>query len=123
MFSIQWEGLLNIPMLIYAINFVIAFIVIFLERKNPSATLAWIMVLFMLPGVGIFLYFILSQNISRQRIFRLTNSEASVLDNTLNDQIDDIKNHRYSFNNPEFGEMARYDPASSKILGIIFHTG
>lgn len=101
MFSIQWNELLNIPMAIYAVNFIIAFAIIFLERKNPSASLAWIMVLFMLPGVGIFLYMLLSQNISRQRIFKLTNYEAFVIDGALNDQINDIKNNNFVFTNPE----------------------
>ncbi len=101
MFSIEWISLIQIPVVIYAINFMIAFAVIFLERKNPSATLAWIMVLFMLPGVGIFLYLLLSQNISRQRIFSLSNYEASVLDDALNDQIESIKNGEYVFTNCE----------------------
>jgi cardiolipin synthase len=101
LFSIEWISLIKIPVVIYAINFMIAFVIIFLERKNPSATLAWIMVLFMLPGVGIFLYFLLSQNISRQRIFRLSNYEASVLDSTLNDQIQSMQSGEYMFTNQE----------------------
>ncbi|HZK01679.1 MAG TPA: cardiolipin synthase [Anaerovoracaceae bacterium] len=101
MLTIEWAGLLNIPVVIYAINFVIAFVIIFLERKNPAASLAWIMVLFMLPGAGIFLYLLLSQNISRQRIFKLSNYEASVIDSALNDQIKDINDGNYNFTNRE----------------------
>lgn len=99
MYSFDWVNILNIPVLIYAINFMIAFVIIFLERKNPSATLAWIMVLFMLPGVGIFLYALLSQNISRQKIFKISNYEASVLDSALHDQIRQIEKNEYIFNN------------------------
>lgn len=99
MLSFEWPGLLNIPVVIYAINFMIAFAIIFLERKNPSASLAWIMVLFMLPGVGIFLYILLSQNISRQKIFRLSTFEAEVIDSALSDQITDIKQGKYIFSN------------------------
>ncbi len=94
-------SLISIPFVIYAINFVIAFAIIFLERKNPSATLAWIMVLFMLPGVGIFLYMLLSQNISRQRIFNLSNYEASAIDNAINDQIRSMSTGEYIFRHCE----------------------
>ena len=101
MYSFEWISLIKIPVVIYAINFMIAFAIIFLERKNPSATLAWIMVLFMLPGVGIFLYLLLSQNISRQRIFNLSNYEASALNSALKDQIQSMKRREYIFTNRE----------------------
>lgn len=101
MFPFEWVSLLNIPVIIYAINFMIAFAIIFLERKNPSASLAWIMVLFMLPGAGIFLYLLLSQNFSRQKLFKVSNFEASVIDSALSDQIQDITDGVFSFANPE----------------------
>ena len=101
MIPIEWISLIKIPLMIYAVNFMIAFVIIFLERKNPSSTLAWIMVLFMLPGVGIFLYFLLSQNIARQKIFKLSSYEANVLDSTLNDQIQSMTEGEYEFTNEE----------------------
>lgn len=106
MFSLNWAGFINIPVVIYAINFMIAFAIIFLERKNPSATLAWIMVLFMLPGVGIFLYLVLSQNIARQKIFNLSTFEASAIDSTINEQIEDMREDRYDFSNRESEKWA-----------------
>jgi cardiolipin synthase len=86
-------------MLLYAVNFVIALTIIFLERKDPSATLAWILILFMVPTVGIVLYFLLSQNISRQRIFRLTKHEESVINHALRDQINALRNNSLIFVN------------------------
>ena len=86
---------------LYALNFIIAFTVIFLERKNPSKTLAWIMVLFLLPGFGIFFYFMFSQNISRQKIFRLTTFEEANISNSLFHQMSDIKNGLFTFARPE----------------------
>lgn len=101
MFPFNWFTIYDIPVVIYIINFIIAFVVIFLERKNPSATLAWIMVLFMLPGFGILSYFLLSQNISRQKIFRLTKYEHEVIDGALHDQIHEMRNKEFPFNNPQ----------------------
>ena len=101
MFSIDWLNLSTIPIIVYAVSFVIALAIIFLERKNPSATLAWIMVLFMLPGFGILLYLMFSQNISRMRIYRLTNNEYFQIAGALRKQIYSIKNKEFEFLNNE----------------------
>ena len=82
---------------IYVVNFFIGFTVIFLERKNPSATLAWIMILFLLPGFGIGLYFLLSQNISKRRIFKMTQHERESLEEPLQGQITALKGDRFLF--------------------------
>jgi len=76
---------------------IIAFTIIFLERKNPSATLAWIMILFLLPVVGILFYFLFSQNLSRKKIFKLTKFEEEVISSSLQTQIAEMKNGSYVF--------------------------
>jgi cardiolipin synthase len=101
MIPIDWPDIAYIPVIIYIINFIIGFVIIFLERKNPSASLAWIMVLFMLPGFGILLYFFLSQNISRQRIFRISNYEHQVITGALHEQICQIQNGELAYVNPQ----------------------
>lgn len=50
-------------------NFVLAFTVIFLERKNASSTWAWLMVLFFIPVLGFILYLIFGRRLSKQNIF------------------------------------------------------
>ncbi|MGI6728125.1 MAG: cardiolipin synthase [Anaerovoracaceae bacterium] len=97
MYVLNWLNMTSIPIIIYTISFLIALAIIFLERKNPSASLAWIMVLFMVPGLGILLYLFLSQNISRKRIFNLTNYENYVLSGALQEQIDSVRNKDYPF--------------------------
>lgn len=42
---------------------------IFMENRNPSSTLAWILVLALLPVVGLVLYFLLGQNYFKRRKF------------------------------------------------------
>ena len=94
----------NIPYLVTAlsvVNVLIALVIIFLERKNPSATLAWIMILFLLPIIGIVLYLFLSQNISRQRMFRLTKYEEEAMRSALANQIKEINDNEYSFTTAE----------------------
>lgn len=50
-------------------NIVLAFTIIFLERKNPTSTWAWLMVLFFIPILGFFLYLIFGRKLSNKRIF------------------------------------------------------
>ncbi|WP_410770586.1 cardiolipin synthase [Fontibacillus sp. BL9] len=42
---------------------------IFMENRNPSSTMAWILVLALLPVVGLVLYFLLGQNYFKRRKF------------------------------------------------------
>ncbi len=86
---------------LFVFNFIVALTIIFLERKNPSATLAWIMILFLVPVAGVALYFLLSQNIARQKIFRMTNFEEEMIHSSLSAQIDSIKRGTFGFSNPE----------------------
>ncbi len=73
----------HVMVIIYILNALIALGLIFFDdSKSPSATMAWIMVLFMVPAVGLFLYMIFSQNIARLQIFKMTEDEADGI-NTL----------------------------------------
>ncbi len=95
-------NIVNVSLLItglFIVNIIIALSIIFLERKNPSATLAWIMILFLIPLLGIVFYFLFSQNIARQKIFKMNKYEATVLREALEDQIGSMKNGTYSFTN------------------------
>ena len=85
---------------LFVVNIFIAFTIIFLERKNPSATLAWIMILFIIPVGGIFLYVVLSQNLSRQKIFKVSRGEEETISQALTQQINDMKLGNFVFSNP-----------------------
>lgn len=84
---------------LYVINIIISLVIVFLDRKNPSATLAWIMVLFLVPGFGILLYFAFSQNISRQKIFTMSYNEELLLTTSLKHQNQAIENGKFVFEN------------------------
>lgn len=86
---------------LYLINFILAFTILFLERKEPAKTLAWIMILFLVPGLGFVLYLFLSQNIARQKIFRLSKFEEAEISSALYEQISGIKNDTFAFRAPE----------------------
>ena len=68
------NGQISVFTIIYILNFFAAIFIIFAERKRPSSTLAWIMILFILPGLGLVCYVILSQLLARRRLGRLSSS-------------------------------------------------
>ncbi|QDP41728.1 cardiolipin synthase [Radiobacillus deserti] len=50
-------------------NIALAFAIVFLERKDASATWAWLMVLLFIPVLGFILYLIFGRKLSNRRIF------------------------------------------------------
>ncbi|MEG0918878.1 MAG: cardiolipin synthase [Anaerovoracaceae bacterium] len=86
---------------IYIINFIISLGIVFLERKNPSSTLAWIMILYIIPGFGILLYILFSQNFSREKMFKLTVDEEKFITNSLMKQEKAIADGEYEFKNTD----------------------
>lgn len=81
----------------FVLNVILAIIVIFLERKNTSATLAWLLVMMVLPGIGFFFYLLLSQNIEKRKIFRYTEEERSSYDEYLKKQALAFSNGTFKF--------------------------
>ena len=64
-------------LIVFTINILSAISLIFIERKEPTTTWAWLLILIVLPGVGFIIYLIFGQNLNRQKIFR----EKKVTDN------------------------------------------
>jgi cardiolipin synthase len=54
--------------ILYA-NIILALVIIFLGRKNPSTTWAWVLVLMFIPILGFVLYLFLGQDLKRMKIF------------------------------------------------------
>ena len=82
----------HIMLVVYILNALIAFGLIFFDDKSATATMAWIMVLFMVPAIGLFLYIILSQNIARHKIFKMSEKEEEGIGALIGWQKDAVKN-------------------------------
>lgn len=67
-----------IVILLMLANMISVFSLIFIERKDPTTTWAWLLILMLIPGVGFIIYLLLGQNLSRQKIFR----EKKIIDKT-----------------------------------------
>ncbi len=81
----------------YFLNIILVFVIIFLERKDPTATLAWMLVLLLLPGVGFILYLFLSQNFSRKRLFKMKANAQRTFGNFLHIQQKDFNSGKLVF--------------------------
>ena len=62
-------GLLKIFALLFTISTIAVSILIILDNRNPSSTVAWLMALIFLPVVGIFLYLYIGQNHRKKKTF------------------------------------------------------
>ena len=58
----------NIVLIVYAVATVIAMVRVLMDRRQPAKTIAWLLVLTFLPGIGIVLYFFFGQNTRKERI-------------------------------------------------------
>ncbi|WP_338752842.1 cardiolipin synthase [Bacillus sp. FJAT-52991] len=86
------------------LNILLSSVVIFLERKDASATWAWLMVLFFIPILGFILYLIFGQNLSRQRLFDWDDKKKVGIDATIQKQMKDIHLGQFDFRNPHTEE-------------------
>jgi len=55
--------------ILFALNLLFGFAIVFLEKKNPSVTWAWLMVLALVPYVGFLLYLIMGQDCRKRFTF------------------------------------------------------
>ena len=87
----------------FLLNLLSALSLIFIERKEPTTTWAWLIILIVLPGIGLILYLLLGQNLSRQKIFRekkladkikryklISNRELPNFDSEINENYEDL---------------------------------
>lgn len=85
--------LLNI---VSILNILFIIIVVFFDKKKPESTLAWILVLFFVPYIGIFIYIIFGEffrfGIKRKERNKLLNDEIAL--KIINKQIKYIENNK-----------------------------
>lgn len=55
--------------IIIIVDIIFGFIVVFVERKSPHATMAWLMILFFIPILGVILYIFFGQSFYHDRMF------------------------------------------------------
>lgn len=109
------QVLLNIVSLL---NILFILIVVFCDRKKPESTLAWILILFFVPYVGILLYIVFGEffrfNVRRKERDKLLNDEQ--LHNIINKQINYIENDKQLRNNYKWADLILMNSKNSRSL-------
>lgn len=78
-------------LILIVLNVTFGFALIFLERKDPAATWAWLMVLTLLPFFGFMLYLLLGQNLKKQKIFDTKTEDDKMLYRKSLEQIKELE--------------------------------
>jgi cardiolipin synthase A/B len=74
---------LDVTLIFYGVNIILAVWIVFLERKKPSAVFTWVLVLFFIPWVGFILYIIFGR---RPSLWKKRSMEKSVEDRELTER-------------------------------------
>ncbi|SOC18499.1 cardiolipin synthase [Ureibacillus xyleni] len=96
--SLLFGTITNIPFILLILNFILAITVIFLERKDPSSTWAWILVLFFIPLFGFVLYLLLGRQMRKKHLFRWEGQKDIGIDKLINYQIEALEENSLDFN-------------------------
>lgn len=86
------------------INMLLSILLIFFERRNPTVTLLWIMVLMFLPGIGFILYLFLGQDLSKKKLFKIKEEEDTYYKEILREQRERMLKGDFHAIDPNFGE-------------------
>ncbi len=84
--------------IIFLINLILVLVVVVFERRNPTATLTWILLLVFIPVLGFLFYVFLGQNLRREKRFHLKEEEERKLRPLLARQDASLHENRLVFN-------------------------
>lgn len=79
------------------LNLFLAIALIFLERRDATATWAWLMVLFFIPLFGFFIYLLFGRRLGKRHFFRWKDSDKIGIDKLINYQIEAIEDNTLEF--------------------------
>ena len=60
------------------INIILSILIIFFQRRNPTAVWTWLLVLYFIPIVGFLLYLVVGQDYRKSRMFKMKEIEDEI---------------------------------------------
>ncbi|WP_138420231.1 cardiolipin synthase [Aquibacillus sediminis] len=78
-------------------NILLALAIVFLERKDASATWAWLMVLLFIPVVGFILYLIFGRRLSNKKLFTWDTKSRLGVKQAVNQQMKALEEGTFEF--------------------------
>ncbi len=89
--SDSWSSFFVVLNVIYLTTAIIVAISVMLDNRNPTKTISWVVVLFVLPILGLILYFLIGKNYRKEKIFsRKGLMDFEHIDNLIDQQINKI---------------------------------
>jgi cardiolipin synthase len=100
------------------INIVLAILIVFFERRNPTSVWAWILILIFFPVGGFFLYLFLGQDLRRKKLFRVKAIEDEI-NRVTHQQEEKIYRNEFKELDPlfqEYRDMIMFNLSSSSAM-------
>ncbi|WP_042358788.1 cardiolipin synthase [Geomicrobium sp. JCM 19055] len=79
--------------IVLLINILLAFIIVFIERRDIGATWAWILILFFIPIGGFILYLIFGRHLKQKNFYNLSKEEREYLKIAVEAQVYHLQQH------------------------------
>lgn len=92
-----WNMYLQASGVLFWIDLLLALFVIFAERKKPTSTLLWVMVILALPLFGFFFYLLLGVDLSKSRMFADKDRDSALINAQSIDRINLINKGKYQY--------------------------
>lgn len=90
---------------LYLLNIVLAIIVVFFQRKDPTSVWAWLMLLYFIPVLGFIFYLFLGTDMHKRKMFRTKEIEDR-LNEAIRKQEYSIKHKEMEHANPAMEEYS-----------------
>jgi cardiolipin synthetase 2 (EC 2.7.8.-) len=92
--------------IILAINVFFILTVVIFERRNPTATMTWVLAMVFIPVVGFVLYLFIGQDLRKKRLFYLKEEEEHRIYELLHAQDESLHNKQLQFHNPQIADYS-----------------
>lgn len=90
--------------LLFWLDLVLALFVVFKERKNPTSTMLWVMVILTFPIIGFLIYLLFGVDLSKSKMFQDKDEDSGIMYSQSLERIELINRGEF-----EFQDLKSYD--------------
>jgi cardiolipin synthase A/B len=94
-------------LVLLCLNIFFAIVIIFVQRKNPTAIAAWLLVLFLIPLLGFLLFLVFGQNYRKEKMFRMKIDADQQLTDIISTQKELVKSIKIDEKDQWSGDLHR----------------
>ena len=110
-----WQSIQEIFSFIFGhlayINLILAFVIVFFQRKDPKSVWAWLLILYFIPVLGFVFYLLIGTDMHKQKLFRTKEIEDR-LSEAIRKQESTIRNQELSASYPgmtDYSDLVLYE--------------